>query len=332
MTERKPQRNRRGFTLTEVLLALAILIILLALVMIPISRHQRNIRQSELDSKAETIYLAAQNRLSQLQASGRSDEYGKDRATALNNIPWDAEQDKYTTSTLYYVTSAAKSTDTSAAGSILPREQVEAELWDANWVIEYDPGSGSVYAVFYSEKPMQYSFDAFNPLRSRDRRVQEGATVGYYGGDSVQSEDTGKLTPKMEIINKRLQDKYRALEENEVRYEAIGCDDAEWVIVAFGSSARICSATVEMARAEGLKVGLLRPITLYPFPKKQIAELAARGVRGFLSAELNAGQMVEDVRLAVNGKAPVEHYGRQGGMLFNPDEVLDALKEKLINK
>ena len=113
---------------------------------IPISRHQRNIRQSELDSKAETIYLAAQNRLSQLQASGRSDEYGKDRATALNNIPWDADQDKYTTSTLYYVTSAAKSTDTSAAGSILPREQVEAELWDANWVIEYDPGSGSVYA------------------------------------------------------------------------------------------------------------------------------------------------------------------------------------------
>lgn len=122
MTERKLQRNRRGFTLTEVLLALAILIILLALAMIPISRHQRNIRQTELDSKAETIYLAAQNRLSQLQASGRSDEYGKDRATALNNIPWDAEQDKYTTSTLYYVTSAAKSTDTSAAGSILPRE------------------------------------------------------------------------------------------------------------------------------------------------------------------------------------------------------------------
>ena len=64
----------------------------------------------------------------------------------------------------------------------------------------------------------------------------------------------------------------------------------------------------------------------------ELAELAARGVKGFLSAELNAGQMVEDVRLAVNGKAPVEHYGRQGGMLFNPDEVLDALKEKLIKK
>jgi 2-oxoglutarate ferredoxin oxidoreductase subunit alpha len=137
---------------------------------------------------------------------------------------------------------------------------------------------------------------------------------------------------KMEIINHRLQEKYRMMEECEVRYEEIGCEDADYVIVAFGSSARICSATVEMARAEGLKVGLLRPITLYPFPTKRIAELAARGVRGFLSAELNAGQMVEDVRLAVNGKAPVEHYGRQGGMLFAPDEVLAALKDKLIKK
>ena len=135
----------------------------------------------------------------------------------------------------------------------------------------------------------------------------------------------------MEQINLRLQAKYKALEENEVRYETIDCDDADYVIVAFGSSARICSATVEMARAEGLKVGLLRTITLYPFPKKAIADLAKRGVKGFLSAELNAGQMVEDVRLAVNGTAPVAHYGRQGGMMFAPDEVLNALKEKLIN-
>lgn len=136
----------------------------------------------------------------------------------------------------------------------------------------------------------------------------------------------------MEKINLRLQSKYKALEDNEVRYETIECDDAEYVIVAFGSSARICSATVEMARAEGIKLGLLRPITLYPFPTKAIAELAERGVKGFLSAELNAGQMVEDVRLAVNGKAPVEHYGRQGGMIYSPDEVLAAFKEKLINK
>ena len=127
-------------------------------------------------------------------------------------------------------------------------------------------------------------------------------------------------------------EEYGSPEQNQARWEEIMCDDAEYVIVAFGSSARICSATVEMARAEGIRLGMLRPITLYPFPKKQLAEMAARGVKGFLSAELNAGQMVEDVRLAVNGKAPVEHYGRQGGMMFNPDEVLDALKEKLIKK
>ena len=133
----------------------------------------------------------------------------------------------------------------------------------------------------------------------------------------------------MERNNLRMGAKYRLIEENEVRYEAIGCDDADYVLVAFGSSARICSATVEMARAEGLRVGLLRPITLYPFPMQPIAELAKR-VKGFLSVELNAGQMVEDVRLAVNGVAPVDHYGRQGGMIYTPDEVLTALKQKLI--
>jgi len=135
----------------------------------------------------------------------------------------------------------------------------------------------------------------------------------------------------MEKINLRLQAKYEELERNEVRYEAISCDDADYILVAFGSSARICSATVEMAREEGIKLGLLRPITLYPFPKKAIAELADR-VKGFLSVELNAGQMVEDVRLAVNGAVPVAHYGRQGGMIYSPDEVLEAVKKNLINK
>ena len=78
------------------------------------------------------------------------------------------------------------------------------------------------------------------------------------------------------------------------------------------------------------EIGILRPITLYPFPVKPIADLAARGVKGFLVAELNAGQMVEDVRLAVDGKTPVEHYGRMGGMLFTPEELLQVLKDKLI--
>ena len=202
MRQRNAKRNTRGFTLTEVLLAVAILIVLMGLAMIPITRHQRSLRQTELDGKAETVYMAAQNRLAQLQSSGRGADYAADRALPLNNIPWDAEQDKYAPTTLYYTTSDTKENASSAANAILPQDQLEKELWDANWVIEYDPASGSVYAVFYSEKPMTYSFDGFNDLRSRDRRLQNGAVVGYYGGDSTLTEDTGTLSPKFEIENK----------------------------------------------------------------------------------------------------------------------------------
>ena len=135
---------------------------------------------------------------------------------------------------------------------------------------------------------------------------------------------------ELEELNIRLQKKYREIESAEVRWEEIQCDDAEYVIVAFGSSARICLATVEAARAEGIKLGLLRPITLWPFPTKPLQEMAARGVKGFMSVELNAGQMVEDVRLAVEGKAPVIHFGRTGGMMVSPEDVLAELKDKLV--
>ncbi|KGN78603.1 2-ketoisovalerate ferredoxin oxidoreductase [Porphyromonas cangingivalis] len=131
----------------------------------------------------------------------------------------------------------------------------------------------------------------------------------------------------MEQNNHRFQAKYARIEENEVRFEETMCDDADYIIVAFGSSSRICSKTVELAREQGIKLGLLRPITLWPFPTKEIQRLAER-VKGFLSVELNAGQMVEDVKLAVNGKVPVYHYGRMGGMLFSPDEVLGALRKE----
>jgi len=133
----------------------------------------------------------------------------------------------------------------------------------------------------------------------------------------------------MEKNNERFQAKYRVIEEQEVRYEEIQCDDADYLLVAFGSAARICMKTIELARAEGLKVGLLRPITLWPFPTKELRRYADQ-VKGMLSVELNAGQMVEDVRLAVNGVVPVEHYGRMGGIIPTPDGVLDALKDKLI--
>ncbi|MDH6358005.1 3-methyl-2-oxobutanoate dehydrogenase subunit VorB [Parabacteroides sp. PF5-9] len=135
----------------------------------------------------------------------------------------------------------------------------------------------------------------------------------------------------MEENNLRFQAKYRQIEENEVRYEEFLCEDADYLLVAFGSSARICQKAVENARAEGIKLGLLRPITLWPFPSNAIGGYADK-VKGMLSVELNAGQMVEDVRLAVNGKVKVEHFGRLGGIVFTPDEILVALKDKIINK
>ncbi len=135
---------------------------------------------------------------------------------------------------------------------------------------------------------------------------------------------------RQEKHNLKLQAKYRKMEEQEVRFEAIQTEDAEYIIVAYGSSARISQKAVQMARAKGIKAGLLRPITLFPFPKKPIEELAGK-VKGFLAVEMSAGQMVEDVRLAVNGKVPVEHFGRFGGMIHSPDEVLVALEQKIIN-
>ena len=132
-----------------------------------------------------------------------------------------------------------------------------------------------------------------------------------------------------EKLNHKLQAKYREIEKNEVRYETYMCDDAEYLIVAFGSSARISKKSVELARAKGIKVGLLRPITLFPFPYKEI-DAYSEQIKGILTVEMNAGQMVEDVRLAVSGKVKVEHFGRMGGMVSSPDEVEEALEQKII--
>ena len=135
----------------------------------------------------------------------------------------------------------------------------------------------------------------------------------------------------MEKNNLRFQEKYAKIREAEVRYEEFMCEDADYLLVAFGSAARVCQKVIQLARAEGIKLGLLRPITLWPFPSEVVGKYADQ-VKGMLSVELNAGQMVEDIRLGVNGKVPVEHFGRLGGIVFTPDEVLEALKEKLINK
>ncbi|WP_300726305.1 3-methyl-2-oxobutanoate dehydrogenase subunit VorB [uncultured Bacteroides sp.] len=135
----------------------------------------------------------------------------------------------------------------------------------------------------------------------------------------------------MEKRNLHMQAKYEEIQAKEYRYEEIDCNDAEYLIVAFGSCARIAQKAMEHAREEGVKVGLFRPITLWPFPSKPLAD-RAKQVKGILVVELNSGQMIEDVQLAVKCSVPVEHFGRLGGIVPDPDEVIDALKNKLIKK
>ena len=137
-----------------------------------------------------------------------------------------------------------------------------------------------------------------------------------------------ELKPEvMEQRNLALQRKYEEIQKAEVRYDSQRLEDAELVIVSFGSASRIAEKAIELAREDGLKVGLFRPITLWPFPLTQLQEVA-KGKKGMLVVEINAGQMIDDVRLAVNGKEQVEHFGRLGGIVPEPEEIVKALKEK----
>ena len=164
----------------------------------------------------------------------------------------------------------------------------------------------------------------------RESKDYEWATTGKNPGkDSVIVTSLQLKSEDQEKVNLRLQAKYREIEKNEVRYETIGCEDAEYLFAAFGSCARITRKAMEMARNKGIKVGLVRPISLYPFPTDAINELGSK-VKGILTVEMNAGQMVEDVKLAVNGNTKVEHFGRFGGVIPSPEEILNALETKII--
>jgi 2-oxoglutarate ferredoxin oxidoreductase subunit alpha len=171
------------------------------------------------------------------------------------------------------------------------------------------------------------------PRRTEEeiRRECPWATIGRTKDRQPNIMTSLELKPEvMEARNIHLQEKYAEIKEKEVRFETQQMDDAEYMIVSFGSAARIAEKTIELAREEGIKVGLFRPITLWPFPEKQIAELA-KGKKGVLVAEINAGQMVEDVRLSLNGTIPVAHFGRLGGIVPEPEEIVSALKAKLID-
>jgi 2-oxoglutarate ferredoxin oxidoreductase subunit alpha len=164
------------------------------------------------------------------------------------------------------------------------------------------------------------------PQKKRSEEILPWATTGKPATRERNIITSLDLDPeRQEKFNHKLIAKYREIQEKEVLFEEFMTDDAEYLFVAYGTSARLCQKALQMARQEGIKVGLLRPITLFPYPKKRLNELADR-VKGMLAVEMSAGQMVEDVMLSVNGKVRVAHYGRMGGMIPTPEEVLENLK------
>jgi 2-oxoglutarate ferredoxin oxidoreductase subunit alpha len=168
------------------------------------------------------------------------------------------------------------------------------------------------------------------PQKPRSTQFPEWATTGKTTDRERNIITSLDLDPNgQEDFIRRLQSKYEKIKKNEVRFEEFHCDDAEFLLVAYGTSARVCQKSVLLAREQGLKVGLLRPITLFPFPSERLGELAGK-VKGILSVEMSSGQMVEDVLLSVNGKVPVVHFGRMGGIITTPDEVVESLKSNFI--
>lgn len=217
----KSLKNRRkgkaGFTISELLIVVAIVIVLFAVAVLSLVTIQKNLRQKELDSKAEILYVAAQNRMSELRAGGYESLYqydeNKDNGVAkVGLIPLDAPEedaeDAITKDTLCYVVSADRVKVGKAAASVLPESSVDAELWNNHWVIEYDPESGSVYGAFYSEEEIT-SGDVsttlptyLNRMRVRQTRLHNGAKIGYYGGARVISGTTDTLKPDISIDNR----------------------------------------------------------------------------------------------------------------------------------
>lgn len=212
------KRARSGFTMVELLAVVAIIAILGAVAVGGLLRMRRDLRQKELDAKAELIYAAAQNRMAELRATGYADVFEpeadnskgihtlaqlpEDMDEATLNLPQDQQP------TFFWVSSQDKQTEGRTAAMLLPKTYVDESLWNANWIIEYNPKSGQVYAVFYSETSVDSFFDAdetgenfHQNMRYRNSRLSGGAKVGYYGGDLTLQSSTTILRPTVSIVN-----------------------------------------------------------------------------------------------------------------------------------
>ena len=193
-------KKKKGYTLAEVLATVAILLILVAIAVPAIFSIRKNLRQKALDNKAELIYTAVQNNLVKLQSNGNSSLYdGEKTANAMGRTPSDATKEQK----LYYALSSEK-TDTKRAASVLvTTDTVDGELYNNYWVVEYNPESASVYAVFYSESDsiQPYNPNVYDSFRYKDNRLSDGARIGYYGGDALDGSNTAVLAPKITVTN-----------------------------------------------------------------------------------------------------------------------------------
>nr|WP_273321283.1 3-methyl-2-oxobutanoate dehydrogenase subunit VorB [Vallitalea guaymasensis] len=164
---------------------------------------------------------------------------------------------------------------------------------------------------------------------ARDLPAKDWATTGCDGTRKPNIINSLYIDPaELEKEVDKTYEKYKLIEEKEVRYEKYNCDDAEIIVTAYGTTARIVKSVIEMAKEEGINVGLIRPITLWPFPYKPVREYADKDhVKAFMSVEMSKGQMIEDIRLGVNGKKDVYFYGRTGGMVPTPDDIMAEIRK-----
>jgi 2-oxoglutarate ferredoxin oxidoreductase subunit alpha len=162
------------------------------------------------------------------------------------------------------------------------------------------------------------------PMRLDTRPASEWAVSGA-AGRAKRLISSIQLQPEaLEASNRRLQEKIATIARHEVRSKEYMLDEAELIVVGFGSAGRIAQSAIKAVRQQGIRAGLLRPVSLFPFPEQRLAQLAGQA-RGFLVVEMNAGQMLDDVKIAVAGRAPVRFYGRMGGMVPLPDEIMEAI-------
>lgn len=193
-------KKKKGYTLAEVLATVAILLILVAIAVPAIFSIRKNLRQKALDNKAELIYTAVQNNLVKLQSNGNSSLYdGEKTAKAMGRTPSDATKEQK----LYYALSTEKADTTRAASVLVTTDTVDGELYNNYWVVEYNPESASVYAVFYSESDSIKPYDpnVYDSFRYKDNRLSDGARIGYYGGDALDGSNTAVLAPKITVTN-----------------------------------------------------------------------------------------------------------------------------------